>query len=412
MTLPAIALRNLTRNRRRTALSLLVIAAGSVAVLLTAGFVRFSFAGLREAIIHGGLGHLEVLPAAHAGEGGVPDRSAAPALDDWRALQVELEALPHVQAAGAAVYLSGMVSRGERTAAFVGVALEPERERRMDLEVKLRGGRNLPDGAPPVGEDEVLLGLGLAKAVGAGAGDVVTLTSMTADGTLNAVDATVVGLVTTGLQELDSRLLKMHLASGERLLGTDRASSLVVGLEHTDATDAVRAAVEHHLRGRPSPLVVLDWRTRAPFYGQVRNLYAGIFWFLGLIVFVLVCLATSNTLLMSVMERMRELGTLLAIGTGRGQVAAIVILEALWLGVLGGAAGGVAGLVAVVAVNAAGVQMPPPPGAVSPIELRLAPHLGDFLLIVVVMAVVLGIAAIPPAVRAVRLKIVDALGHV
>lgn len=412
MTLPAIALRNLSRNRRRTFLSLLVVAAGSVAVLLTAGFVRFSFAGLQEAIIHGGLGHLEVLPAAHAGEGGVPDRASSPAFQDWRAVQAEIESLPHVKAAGAAVYLSGMASRGDRSAAFVGGALEPERERRMGLEVKLRGGRNLPDAPPAVGEDEALLGLGLARAVGAGPGDVVTLTSMTADGTLNAIDATVVGLVTTGLQELDSRLLKMHLATGERLLGTERASSLVVGLDDTVRTDEVRAVLEGRLAGREPALVVLDWRTRAPFYGQVRNLYRGIFWFLGLIVFVLVCLATSNTLLMSVMERMRELGTLLAIGTGRGQVAAIVVLEALWLGLLGGVAGGLLGILAVVAVNASGIQMPPPPGAVSPIELRLAPQAGDFVGVVAVMMVVLGIAAIPPAIRSVRLKIVDALGHV
>src|SRR4029079_5980260 len=50
-----IALRNLARHRRRSLLSLLVIAAGAVALILTTGFIRFSFDGLREAIIHGGL---------------------------------------------------------------------------------------------------------------------------------------------------------------------------------------------------------------------------------------------------------------------------------------------------------------------------------------------------------------------
>ena len=60
---------------------LLVIAAGAVAVILTTGFIRFSFDGLREAIIHGGLGHLELMPAGTAGPAG-PDRSAPPALAD------------------------------------------------------------------------------------------------------------------------------------------------------------------------------------------------------------------------------------------------------------------------------------------------------------------------------------------
>src|SRR6185503_18581760 len=67
MKFAIIALRNLSRHRRRTLLSLLVIAAGAVAVILTGGFIRFSFDGLREAIIHGGLGHLELMPAATAG---------------------------------------------------------------------------------------------------------------------------------------------------------------------------------------------------------------------------------------------------------------------------------------------------------------------------------------------------------
>ena len=67
----------------------------------------------------------------------------------------------------------------------------------------------------------------------------------------------------------------------------------------------------------------------------MRNLYLGIFWFLGAIVFVLVVLATSNTLVMTVMERVREIGTLRAIGTAPGRSPAMVLWEALWLGVLG-----------------------------------------------------------------------------
>ena len=60
---------------------------------------------------------------------------------------------------------------------------------------------------------------------------------------------------------------------------------------------------------------------------------------LGSVIFVLVCLSTSNTLLMSVMERVREIGTLLALGTSRAQVAVLVLCEALWLGLLGALAG-------------------------------------------------------------------------
>jgi putative ABC transport system permease protein len=410
--LAVIALRNLSRHRRRTLLSLLVVAAGTVAIVLTSGFIRFSFDGLREALIHGGLGHLELMPAATAKDGG-PDRSAPPALADWAAVRAAAEATPHVLAAGAAVYLTGMASRDDRSAAFVGVALEPERERRMNLEVKLRGGSNLSDAAPPAGEDEVLIGVGLARSLEAEPGDVVTVTAMTADGTLNALDVRVAGLVTTGLAELDARVLKTHLATAARLLGTDRVSSIVIGLDDTERTQEVGDALARRLAAASAePLVITDWRSRAPFYGQVRALYSGIFWFLGGIVFVLVCLATSNTLLMSVMERVREFGTLLAIGTGRGQVALMVVLEALWLGVAGALAGNAAAAALVAAINAADIEMPPPPGAAAGFPLRLLVRPSDFAGAVALMVVVLAVAAVVPAVRTVRLRIVEALGHV
>ncbi|HEU0104655.1 MAG TPA: FtsX-like permease family protein, partial [Vicinamibacteria bacterium] len=260
---------------------------------------------------------------------------------------------------------------------------------------------------------QVLLGVTLAQSLGAVPGDVVTITAMTANGTLNALDVRVAGLVTTGLQELDARLLKTHLVTGERLLGTDRVSSIVIGLDDTARTQEVGDALALRLRSASSePLVLTDWRARAPFYGQVRALYSGVFWFLGGIVFVLVCLATSNTLLMSVMERVREFGTLLAIGTGRGQVALMVVLEALWLGVVGALVGDALAAVLVMAINAAGIEMPPPPGAAAGFPLQLAVHPFDFVAVVGLMVAVLAVAAVFPALRTVRLRIVDALGHV
>jgi len=413
MKFAVIALRNLARNRRRTLLSLLIVAAGTVGGLLTAGFIRFSFEGLREAIIHGGLGQLEVLPRSDMDESGPsPERPGVPGMAEWEAVQGEIEAMPHVLAAGAVVQFAGMLSRGEKSAAVLALANEPERERRMRFELKMRGGDPLPDTPPPEGEDVVLLGTILARNLGAETGDVLTLLGITADGTLNALDLRVTGLITTGLQELDSRIVRMHLASAQRLLGTQNISSLVVGLDDTSRTAEVQAALESRLGGRVPSLAVVDWKTRAPFYGQVESLYLGIFWFLGSVIFILVCLSTSNTLMMSIMERVREVGTLLAIGTSRVQVAAIVLFEALWLGLLGALAGDIIGLALVAVINRLAIQMPPPPGATGGIELQLATAPADFAVAVLFMLAILGIAAVVPVGMSIRLRIADALRHV
>ena len=159
-------------------------------------------------------------------------------------------------------------------------------------------------------------------------------------------------------------------------------------------------------------MTVLDWQTRAPFYGQVRALYSAIFVFLGTIIFVLVCLAASNSLLMSVMERIREIGTLLALGTSRLQVALLILCEALWLGILGGLLGAAIGVAVGAALRIARVEMPPPPGAVDPMLLELWIRPGDVLGIAALMVVILLVAATVPVLKAVRLRIVEALAHV
>ena len=96
----------------------------------------------------------------------------------------------------------------------------------------------------------MVLGLGLAKSLDASPGDVVTILSVTTGGTLDAVDVTVVGLLTTGLQELDGQLVKMHLVTAQRLLGSENVSSIVVGLVDGGTVDTSRRDVEQRFVAR------------------------------------------------------------------------------------------------------------------------------------------------------------------
>ena len=245
-------------------------------------------------------------------------------IDDWQAVRDRVERLPHVVAVQANLHLMGMIQKpGGDSVSFVGVGVEPEREQRMGFETKVREGRSLAAATPAEGEGEVVLALGLAAALGRQAGRYPDPAGSQPGRHAERSRRRVAGLVTTGVQELDTRYLKLHLATGQRLLATDRVSNLLVGLDDTAATGSQpgrgRAGAR---RADAPPLAVTPWEKRAAFYSQVRNLYLGIFWFLGSIVFVLVVLATSNTLVMTVMERVREIGTLRAIGTAPGQIAA------------------------------------------------------------------------------------------
>jgi putative ABC transport system permease protein len=93
-------------------------------------------------------------------------------------------------------------------------------------------------------------------------------------------------------------------------------------------------------------------------------------------------------------------------------VAAIVLLEALWLGLLGGALGSLLGWAATLAINAAHLQMPPPPGAVDPIDVELALVPSAFAGTLLLMLVVLVVAASVPIARAARLRVAEALAAI
>jgi len=304
-----------------------------------------------------------------------------------------------------------MATHRDRSTAFFAMAVEPARERRMGIRSKLRAGEELSDEAPAEGEDEVLLGVGLARVLRVAPRESIVLVTSTSEGSLDAIDVTVRGLVTTGLQELDARLLKTHVVTAQRLLGTASVSSLIVGLDSTDRTAAAQADLEALLRARFPSLSVVDWETRAPFYRQVRSLYRAIFAFLGGVVFLLVVLSSSNTLLMSVLERMREFGTLRAIGTSKGQVGTLVMLESLWLGLISGIAGAALGQGLALLINHLKLRMPPPPGAAEPLELILKVESSDLLAVVAFMVLLLGLASLFPALRVMRLRIAQALAH-
>ena len=154
------------------------------------------------------------------------------------------------------------------------------------------------------------------------------------------------------------------------------------------------------------------WIDLAAYYKQVRTLFSGIFLFLGIIVFFMVLMASVNTLLMAMMERTREIGTMLAMGTPRPWIVALFMLEATITGILGAVVGLVGGNLIGVALNASGLHLPPPPGLSVEMAFRVL-HVPALMIVASVMVVVsLALASILPAVRASRLQIAEALAHV
>jgi putative ABC transport system permease protein len=141
-------------------------------------------------------------------------------------------------------------------------------------------------------------------------------------------------------------------------------------------------------------------------------LFTGIFLFLGVIVFFMVVMSSANTLMMAMFERTREIGTMLAMGTPRRWLVGLLLAEAAITGAVAAGLGVAAGWGLGELLNHLGIVLPPPPGNTSGLPLKVlhepALMAGAALLVMITLAA----ASVMPAVRASRLRIVEALSHV
>lgn len=403
-----LAFRNVFRNRRRTLMTLLMVASGVTGLLLAGGYFTFMTDGLRESTIRDGLGHLQIFTAEHFQRDEVHVLDTG--IDNWRQVTSTVRDVEHVRGVAPRIEFFGMISNGQKSSVFMGSAVDPDAERSLGFSTNITAGRDL-DGKEG-GDVQAVIGAGLAKSMNVKPGDGLTLLAVTADGALNGLDVTVVGISQTYVADLDARALRIPLNAAQRLLKSDRVTNLVVGLDATANTDKVYSELSPRMKGMAQPMTMKKWIDLAAYYKQVRNMFDGIFLFMGLIVFFMVLMSSINTLLMTIFERTREIGTMLAMGTPHAWIVGLFMAEAGVLGVLGAAIGVLAGNLLGSLVNVLHLRMPPPPGYTTGIPFHVQHVPGTMVAASILVIVSLVLASILPAIRASRLRITEALAHV
>lgn len=402
-----LAWRNIARNRRRSLLTGGVVVFGFASLALAGGFMAQSFDGLRNNAIRNGLGHVQFADARAFDkseetvlEFGI--RDAGKTMDLLRADQQVLVVMPRLE-------FFGLVSAGGRSVPFAGHGVDPAAEAQ---------GSEIPkavrDGAWFKPEERaVVIGRGLATILNIQVGSNITLLASTPDGVLNAIDATVSGIADIFIKELSDRYLALPLPLAQELLTTpDTVSRLSVILkEPARETQAVQRLTQT-LQKSGVALAAKTWQELALFYQQVRVLYLAIFGFMGSVLLVVVFLATANTMLMSVTERTREIGTLRALGARASRITQGFIFEGALLGVVSTVVGTILSILITLAINAAHIEMPPPPGSAKGIIISVNIIPGAYLAAGLAMILTLALAAYFPARRAARASVVQSLTHV
>jgi len=402
------AWRNTLRNRRRSAVTVSIAALGTAAILLAGGFALSTYQGLAQAAARN-TGHLIIGTTAQFSRD--EDTPLQHGLDNADALGRQLLADPAVRQVLPRVEFTGLISNGDKSTVMMAAGVDAQAE----FSVKgpfltLVAGRLLQ------GDEKlkVMLGEGLARSLKAGPGSGLTLMASTTEGALNALDVSVVGVVSSGVPDVDKRLVYTDLASAQQLLVTQRVSTLGVFLDRMDATADAQQRLQTLLRGQPAAaaLTVQTWQDQAFFYRGVRDLYNRIFGALGLIIGCIVVFVVTNAMAMAIIERTREIGTLRALGTLPAQLVRCLALEGLMLGGVGAALGALLTGAVALGLLLFPVQMPPPPGRSSGYPLLIAVDPALWAATLAAMLLLAMAASAWVARRTVNLPVVDALAHV
>ncbi len=399
----SLALRNLSRHRRRTALGIGAIGFGVIALVLAGGFAEWMKWAERESTIHSRLGHIQIVRGGYY-ENGVADPYAY-LIPDAAVNTQRLKHLPHVKTVTPRLAYSGLISKDETTVSFLGEGVVPETEAEVSKEVIVHDGKGLSSDEPK----GIILGKGLAQSLSAATGDTVVLLTTTGSGSVSAVEATVSGIFHTAVKAFDDVALRTPLPLARELTKADGSHQLIVLLDETERTDEVLGYLRQLVPATKSALQIVPWLDLADFYKAVVELFASQMNFVRTIIAIIIIMSISNTLVMSVMERTSEIGTLMALGYRQRKVMQLFVSEGFIIGVAGGLTGVALGYVLAAAISAVGIPMPPAPGMDQGFTaaIRMTPDLliGGFF-IAVVSAV---LASLYPAWKASRLEIVDAL---
>ena len=201
----------------------------------------------------------------------------------------------------------------------------------------------------------------------------------------------------------------MNLQHAQELMYTEGVTRLVVLLNDTKHTDEVMALLSEVFQEQGLALELRSWNDLADYYHEVVNLFDGIFFVVQIIVLAIVLLGIVNTMVMAVMERTQEIGTIRAIGGTRGEVMGLFISEAFILGLIGSVLGVIFSILLAQGITAASIMMPTPPGSSQKYPIRIFTEAdllwknGLFGLLIAV------ISSIYPAVKASRMVITKAL---
>ena len=411
-----IAFRNLLRYKRRTMLTSLLITLGIVLVILFSGLAGSFKTMMIGQITDSNLSQMQIHKRGYVSS--IDTMPLHLTLDAKRYKKIEglLSNNSEIKAWAPRIKLNAMLSNFTETTNIRLNAINPEKEvlvcpdvaTRMTFDEKREPGMLLNKG-------EVIIPDKLAKGMKLKIGDAIVLVANNKDGSVNGLNFKVAGIIESILGP-QGKEGYMHIKDAQELLRMDKPEMIEVAirLHDFDKLGKVYADISSKLaefinkKGMPE-FEIHTWDKLSPF-SNIAKMIDFMTITMKIIMIAIVLISILNVMMMSVYERVREIGTMSAIGTAPSRIMGLFLAEGLLLGLISTIIGNVIGLAGIFVLNIYKISF----AFGRQDNLLLAPtvNITELLWVSCIVLLISVFASLQPAYKASRMEPVDALSHV
>lgn len=403
-----LAWRNIWRHKRRTIIIVLAMSMTLALMMWYDGLIN----GWTDAIYGNAVKVLGGNIQVHA-EGYRAEANSNPLfpLSDPQAVIKAAEANPLTLAATQRIKTGGLVTSREGAFSVGIIGIEPEKEVKVNII-----GQNVKEGRNITSDDldNILIGKGLADAMGVKVGDRITMVGSSQHEQMRQRTMTIVGIYDLGLADMEKQDVYISLQEAQALYEVNGSTEVAIFLNKLGQEGSVIDAMKPALPGYE----IESFQANYPELASTINTKSGVMNVFSVIIIAIAGVGILNLLLMAVYERTREIGVLGAMGLKPRQISLLFILEGAMIGLVGAAAGVVLGL----AINGYlmkvgidfGSAMTQAASYMALVQSRVYPTLGIERLPMRVSMIVLisALAALIPAAEAGRREPAEALHFV
>jgi len=407
-----IAIRNLRRYKRRTLLTASLVTIGVVFVLLfisiSGSFKNMMIGQMTDSM----LGHLEVHRKGYLASIDNLPLNLNLKMQAYKKLEGILNQQPEVEAFSPRIKFGGMFSTFVETTNIRLNGVYPDRELKT---VPLLPSRVTNGTKKTLEKGEIWIPELMSKSMKVNIGDTVVIIATNKDGSVNGKQFKVAGVLEsiTGPGGRDGYI---HIEDAMEVLRMEEMEVSEVAVRLKDFSrlhsfsDKLEGLLSGELNKQGKPIYeVHTWEKLSPFYNIARMIDIMAF-FIKLMLIAIVLTSIMNVMIMAVYERIREIGTIAAIGTLPGKILSMFVVEGFSLGLLGVIAGNVLGMIIIVIVNLSKITFSFGRQTGLILSAKVAPM--DMLVVSLIVIVISVIASLQPAFKASRMEPIKALRHV